>query len=525
MSSSSSPALERPRRVSHNAITQVTGRILYLLTRVGLPPFILHHISPEEYGIWATCFLIISYIGIGAFGVSNVYIRFVAEYMATRRTEEIGRLIATGLSLTLSFSIVTFVALWMVMPWVNVWFKIPIELQASARILILGTVATMLLDMTFGAFAYVLTGLHRIVEQTIVWMLSVVLETLLIVLFLIEGFGLEGLLWAFVIRYILATMIYAALVYRAIPGLHLTLRGSGPSPLKLFLKYGGTLQIGGILGIFLYSAERVFAGRLNGTAAVGILDISQKFPVMISQVFSSAASSILVEMTHCYTTNKHDEVVKLYRRSSRYINMLNGSAMGFIAAFATPIIGAWIGFSPVYRDAGIIMIFAAVGFQAHALTGPSTSFCQAINRPGLTIVQSLVPRLILLAMGMLAILYYGERTLFEVIVVGAAVRILGSLGFIFLINRRVGISQSEYFSGAVLPGIMPYVVGYGLSLAAQPWMEQAGTDRISLIISLSAFALLYALWVLVFLIFLLDPEEKGRVHGLLRRLPGEPKRA
>ncbi len=507
----------QPRRVSHNAITQMVGRVFYLLTRVGLPPFILHHISPEEYGLWATCFLIISYIGIGAFGVSNVYIRFVAEYSATRRTGEIGRLIATGLCLTTAFSVVVFAALWVAMPWLNGWFKIPVALQATARALILGTVATMLLDMTFGAFAYVLTGLHRIVEQTVVWIVSVVLETVLIVGFLLEGYGVEGMLWAFVLRYIFATCIYAVLVYRALPGLRLSLSGPGTSPLRLFLSYGGIMQLTGLLGIFLYSSERVIAGALNGIAAVGVLDIGQKFPVMSSQVFNSASSSILVGLTHLQSTGMNAEAIRLYRRSARYINLLNGGAMGFMAAFATPIVVAWIGANPAYREAGVIMILAAIGFHVHALTGPATIYCQSINRPALAITHFQAPQLALLVIGLQLGYLYSERTLLDVIIVAACARVLSSLGFIFYTNRRIGMSQFSYFRGVVLPGLMPYTVGYGLALACQPWIEAAGAARIPLILNLSVMAVLYGLCVLMILALLMEPEEKERVRRQLRR--------
>ena len=45
-----------------------------MLSRVGLPPIILSYVSLEEYGIWATCFIVISYLGMSTFGIANVYI-------------------------------------------------------------------------------------------------------------------------------------------------------------------------------------------------------------------------------------------------------------------------------------------------------------------------------------------------------------------------------------------------------------------------------------------------------------------
>ena len=96
----------RPKNPSirRNASAQMLGRLVYLATRVALPPITLHFVSLEEYGIWSTCFLIIGYIGMGAFGVANVYIRFAAQYNATGQQQEIGKLLAVGLTITLGFS-------------------------------------------------------------------------------------------------------------------------------------------------------------------------------------------------------------------------------------------------------------------------------------------------------------------------------------------------------------------------------------------------------------------------------------
>jgi len=90
-------------RLSQNAVVQLAAKLLYMLSRVGLPPIILGYVSLiilgyvslEEYGIWATCFIVISYLGMSTFGIANVYIRYTAEYHARHDTEAINRLLTT----------------------------------------------------------------------------------------------------------------------------------------------------------------------------------------------------------------------------------------------------------------------------------------------------------------------------------------------------------------------------------------------------------------------------------------------
>jgi O-antigen/teichoic acid export membrane protein len=83
------------RLVSRNIFSSIGAKLLYLVTRFFLPPIILAYISLEEYGIWAMCFILIGYLGMSAFGVSNVYIRYVAQYHAQGEEHRIGAAISS----------------------------------------------------------------------------------------------------------------------------------------------------------------------------------------------------------------------------------------------------------------------------------------------------------------------------------------------------------------------------------------------------------------------------------------------
>lgn len=517
MTRSDQPATRNPVNVSRNAAVQMLGRLFYLLTRVALPPITLHFISLEEYGIWSTCFLIIGYIGIGTFGVSNVYVRFAAEYSATGRQKEIGSLLATGLTLTISFSLVVIVALWLLMPLLLAWFKIPEPLAPTATMLILGTVATMLLDMTFGAYASVLQGLHRIGQQTVVWILSFLLETAVMIGLLVAGFGVQGLLWAFVARYLFSTVTYIILCHRAVPGLRLSLRGAGRAKYRLFFGYGSILQLSGLLGIFLYSFERLAAGALTGVSAVGLLDIGQKFPMMASQLFSSAQTSFLTALTHLHAQNRQAEIVTIYTRGTRYLNLLNGLAMGFMAPFGWALITLWVGSAVHYQEAATVLVFAAVGYHFHAITGPATTYFQGIHKPWRPLLVYLFPQLVLASAGLLLLMRWLGPGLLAVIAAMTAARVASSLLFLLVANRSLRYSQWRFFGYVLLPGLLPYAVGYALAHYSSGWLQSFGTARLDLLPPLIGLGFAYAVAILVVGVFFTTREERAQLGRRLRR--------
>ena len=200
----SSAALQvaQRERICQNISVSVVTDILYLVSRLFLPPLILSHISLEAYGIWSVCFVLISYIGVPAIGVSSVYARFVSEYHTNGQTERINRLVTTCLYTTLLAGAVILLVLWFALPWILDLFEISKSLRGTAKVVIYTTSVAFVLDLTFGGMAYLLQGLQEFKRQKMIWTFSYLVEAALIVLLLQQGLGFYALPAAFAARYI-----------------------------------------------------------------------------------------------------------------------------------------------------------------------------------------------------------------------------------------------------------------------------------------------------------------------------------
>ncbi len=500
----------------HNSLAQMAGRLLYLLTRVGLPPLILNFVSLEEYGLWSTCFLLISYVSMGTFGVSNVYIRYVAEYSIKKEYNSINGLLSTGLMLTFIFSALALCGVWLAMPLLLTSFNVAPQLHHTAEVLILGTLATMLLDMTLGAFGTVLHGLQKIVQQTIVWIISFLLETALIVALLFYDYGVTSLLWAFFARYIFSTVIYIVLCYRAIPGLHLSIRLVKREFFSRFLHYGGILQISGLFSIFMYSIERVLAGHLTGLTAIAVLDLGQKFPVMASQVFSSMNANFLPAIVQAHSLGKQQDIQRLYTQGLRYLNLMNGLAMGFIASFAAWLLTAWMGHGDLLENTITVMICACVGYQLNVLTGPLSAYYQGINRPVKTFIY-LGWQLFFIITGLYLAWRYASFDVVIIAEIAMLARVLSALIYLCLGNYQLGLKHWQFVRLIIIPGAVPYLFGYGLMTITQSSLHELNPGRWQLIIILGIIGVFYALLTAgFFYAFLCGNEEQAQIRQKLR---------
>ena len=478
-------------RLTNNVMSSIGAKVLYLLSRFMMPPVILTYITLEEYGIWSLTFMLIGYLGMGAFGVSNVYIRYVAAYTASGEQHRIGDLLSTGLLLVTAFGICCLVVIWISLPALLSSLSVPEESMNTAFWLVFGTVVIFMLELSIGAFAYVLTGLQRIVLHNRIWVTSFLLETALVIAFLVAGVGIMGLLYAFALRYLFSISASVWACFRAVPGLRLSPAGVNREHLGLFLRFGGVLQLSGLLGMFLRSVDRIIAGTFINVAAVGLFDVAQKFPIMWTSIPSSMNAALLPAATQMHTEGRQTDFENLYLSSIRQINLLTGFVMGFMAAFSTPLITGWLGPNPDFALAPFILACFTLPYQLNVSTGPASSAFRAKGTPQCELIYPAIQIALVAIFIVSGFTFFGANVFVIAAAISAAV-VLSALSYLAWSTRMLGLSQISLFKEAILPGLYPYATGLLLAFVLNPYLSQSTDDRLGSIIFILVSGLLYS---------------------------------
>ncbi|WP_353570582.1 hypothetical protein [Candidatus Albibeggiatoa sp. nov. BB20] len=468
---------EMRQLVSKNLLVSVLSKVFYLATRLFIPPLVLTHVGQAEYGIWAVCFVLISYLGLGAFGVSNVYIRYVAEYHARNELEKINGLISTGIVLVSSISLLLLCIFWFILPTLIVHvFNIPsttpanpdTNLHQTAFILFYSTACIFLLELNVSAFMYILNGLQKITETSLILVGSAVLETLLTVLFLLLGFGIYALLIAFGIRYLVSIIVYTSLCFKTLPTLSIGLQHIRIEYLRLFYRFGSIVQLAGILGILTRSIDKILAASMIHIYAAGALELGAKFPLMAVTIPASMNSVFLPASSYMHSQKRQQEMLDMYVEGTRVMALLTGFIMGYLATFSIPLIMAWLGAWTDYDTLTIacVMIFFTLPQQLHVLTGPGSAIFNGMNKPSLTLIYPLLRLGLMLGLGSLAVLFsiisWEELHLLDIVIVVNLATLIGALTYSAYINKKIGLSNLVFFEKVLLPSLIPYVTGFAI---------------------------------------------------------------
>lgn len=428
-----SDEIDLPTTISRNASVAILANLIYLFTRLFIPPYILKYLNLSEYGIWTYCFIIIGYLGMGVYGIANVYVRYIAVYLAHKEMDKINRLAATGFIFAGTLCLLCLPLLWLTLPYIISLLNVSPDLQNTAFWIIFGASFIFLFDMTCSIFNSTLQSLHEFTIERTFWTISILAEVLVILITLWAGWGLYGLLAAFAVRIFLFIVLCAVACRHYLPLFSLHPKHVDKSYLHFFYNYGGVVQMTGVLSMINRSIERLLAGLTMGPSVSALYDIGEKFPVMAASIPSAINAVILPTTSHLHAKEQHEHLVSVYMRTSRWINIITGFMMGFMAPFAFFLITVWLGNHPQYALAPWILACFTIAYQMDVLTGPGSAIYRGINRPWRELFYSgLQLFLVLIAAAALFLLYGASIWTINAAVV--SMMVLSALIYIFRNN-------------------------------------------------------------------------------------------
>ncbi len=479
---SAQPEIERrePPRLRKNVVTTIGARALYMITRVGIPPFVLARIGLEAYGLWTTIFLLVSYLGLSTLGISNVYIKYVAEYHARREYDKANTLLSTGLSITVPLCSALYAAIWLGWGWVAKLLHLPASHAADGKEAVLIVVGIFLASISLNVFSDTLNGMQQIAANQYFWTAGFLAEFVLIVVLVGGGRGIRGLAEAYLARTVIEDGLKMWWAWRKLPWLHLSPRLARRAALKTVIHFGGLVQFQSLLTTMINSIERMLALLLVNVSAAGLMDFAKKWPQSFSSIPMAFFAAFLPAASHLEASSdagtKQKNLSDFYLRGARYSNLCTAYFCSMMALWTYPILHVWLGAKMPMPGVLTMLFFAfSVSMQFHMLTGPGTSILRGMGMVWEEFYYS-VPNLIFLAVTVpLSYLYFEAWTTLGIGVAVAAATICSACVLMVRVIFVLRVSAGAYVKQVLLPGCVPYA---SAALLAWPvWWTTARLGR------------------------------------------------
>lgn len=349
------------KKLAGNALSGMVATIIYMVSRILLTPYILHFLSLAEFGLWSLSFIILSYAGMGGFGVNSTYIRYTARYRADGKESEISKLLSTGIAYMLTFSLLFCSLLYLMMPFILRQFHIEPSQQELASTIFFGTAIVFSLELTLGGLAFIINGMHEFAKEKIISTIAGLFEILFILLFLALGSGVKGLLYAFALRLIMASALCWKVARTLLPSLSISWKLVTREHFHHFIGFGGKVQVLGIIGIFLTAIDRMFITAISGLAAGGMFELGRKFPSTAGSIANSAFAPFLSTAAHLDGSWAGEKSNSLGDRTQTYIKIaLMAVFFAIVPLFFLPVLQKYFPISPVVMASVMAGLFFAL---------------------------------------------------------------------------------------------------------------------------------------------------------------------
>jgi O-antigen/teichoic acid export membrane protein len=505
--------------LTRNISRDTAARLGYLLTRVLIPPFVLSHLGLGTYSIWSAMFILVSYVGVTTMGVSAVYIKYTAEFCARGETEQTNSLLSTGLFVTGAICLVLYSAFWLELNSILIWLRIPAHLLIEAHTAALMVMGIVLCGLVLSIFELALVGSHKIAETQGVWVVCYLTEMGLIFYLIGTGHGLIGLAEAFLVRQTLSITLNTVLAFRMLPWLRIAPWRFSRDSLRKLTGFGGVVQLSALLSIALSTIERVIAAPLVGLSAIGIMDLSDKWPTMSSVITDAFPTSFLPAASHLKSGEAETPfgnsqvVVQLYLRGARYMCLVSSSICALMATTSASLLTVWLGTN--HPASAYLMTIFALQQTVHQMTAPGTSIFKGIGRPKEEFYYSVPNILFTITVVPLSRLVLGHWSL---IGLGSSVviaTVASAVVFIVHANKILGVSSRRYLGTVVVPGLVPYLIG--MSVAFPAWRLTEQVTRWHALAVMAGISIVYTLALAIAVDHLvLESDERSWFRSVIR---------
>lgn len=491
-------------------ILSYIGQLAKILVSIIYTPVMLRLLGQSEYGLYQLVYSVVSYLSLLSLGFSSSYMRFYSRYKAQKDDESIARLNGMFLLIFVSLSIICVLCGCVMVDNIRSIFGSGLSDSEYdiARVLMILLVINLALTFPNSVFSCVITAHERFLFQKLLILLQNICNPLVALPLLIMGYGSIGMVS---VTTFLTLLVLIMNIYYSFHNLHIKFCFSGLqfALLKEMWIFTFFIFINQIIDQINWSVDKFLLGRFAGTTAVAVYGVGGQINSMYIE-FSSAVSNVFVPKVNRIVaeTNNDKELTKLFTKVGRIQFIILGLILSGFIFLGDPFVKAWAG--KEYGASYVVALLLIIPVTVPLIQNLGIEIQRAKNMHKARAMVYFVIAVCNILISIPLIKYCGP--------VGAAMGTAISLfaGNILFMNwyyqARIGMNMIYFWKeiAKFIPAlIVPCIVGIVIMKFT----------RITCLIKLGVFALIYTAVYFISMYFLgMNEEEKRIVDKPIRKV-------
>jgi len=347
------------KRLVHNTFFNVAALLSNALVGFFLIRFFLSQLGEAQYGVWLLIGgSIFRYAPLLSVGFNSSINRYIPLFMAQNDDDGVQRVINTSLFFFIAIGIVLVIISLVVCFNVDSWFAIAPQFVRTAGILVLVVGFCCAIAIPLQPSTAILSGLQRYDIINIVMLALLALRTILMVVLLLQGYGLLTAGLIFGLSEIVVRIIHSIFVKRLLPKVSLSLGKIDLHLFKEMLTYGINTFMYAMGAIIIYHASNLIIGIFLGTAQISQFAIATAGVLLLSQLLQAFTAAIKPAVSELDTRNDEAAVKELAFLTQKYSLLLIIPGGCFLIAMGREFLHIWV--SDQFKDPTVIDEMAVI---------------------------------------------------------------------------------------------------------------------------------------------------------------------
>jgi len=485
-------SLASSKVVVQNAFFNILGFGVSALYGFLLIPLVVGYVGIEQYGLWSIMVALTGYVGLADLGMSTSFVKYIAEYAALGRSDEVNKIVHHGLLFYVFVSLIVLLVGYMLFPFLFFVLQIaPYHYTLAHSIFVLSLLGFGVSSL-LNVVASVLSGIQRNDVLNGVTTGMLVTKFIAIWVLLYRGYGLVGVMVADLVVTTVAIGPLVMITRKFYSPLALRPLQYDSGIMKKLLKFGSQLQVSRVAELVQSQFDKLLLTRFIGLSAVSLYDFASRPLGRLRALPLTAITSLVPAVSALDAVENTQRIQAAVVRATRYMVVFAFPMFAFLMCFSDEILMVWLGDS--LPQSALTMRVLSVAYLINVVLGPLALVSQGMGQPQYQMRSTIVQVVLNVVLSTLFIILFG----FYGAVAGTTIA-MSTGGLLFLLwygkslwNKPVAKVASLAYRplASVVPSIVGALLAHRLAVNVFSLQSRLGA-AVALAVALAVFLPLY----------------------------------
>ena len=432
--------------------------VLTIAATYFLTPFIIRTLGQEGYGTWTLITAITGYMSLLALGVPMASVRYLAQDVAQRDTEQMNRTIGTCVGLYLMIGGAALLVGGALALSFTVFFDVPAALHAQAFV----AFVLMAVQVSAGFIGLLPEGImyahHDFVVRNLVRIAGVFLRLCLTIAALTIAGSLIALA---VVQLASLAFDFGAcwfLIRRRYPGVRFSLADFDRSVLRRIFSFSLYVLLLAAGARLTFESDALVIGAMQGVESIPFYVVANSLILYVMDFVIAIAAVVSPMATTLSTAGQIDQLRDIFLRWSKVALSLTVMVGVFLIVLGPRFIGVWIDPSFEGPSGQVLQILMISSLVFLPIRGVAIPILMGIGKPKTPTIAFLISGVANVALSALLIGPFGLAG----VALGTAIPNVGFAIAMWIVTcRELGVAPAmylRYVGGRVAIGALPVVL-------------------------------------------------------------------